>query len=273
MNTPEHIWKNQSIVYARINLKNKDLYIGSTENWNERFQAHTREAMKHFKGKCKGCGMHHAYKKQGGLHPSEWVMIPIRFSKGGDMLRDEIKRIYRYRSNLNKEIYGGKRRDNHNSRRNRNRGAKKSKSTGAGCEGQSEAGAVDTTYTLHEGEEFVSTSLVTLMGQLEQHWYGDKAVTWVRDSKTDTTNWKLLDFKHGQCEVEIEGERMRLRGAINKIKKSTEGEMKVTQWDLRSTTKATEALLVKLGNKKWKIGEFTDMSAAQHKSIWVGTWS
>ena len=37
MNTPEHIWKNQSIVYARINLKNKDLYIGSTENWNERF--------------------------------------------------------------------------------------------------------------------------------------------------------------------------------------------------------------------------------------------
>ena len=45
--------------------------------------------------------------------------------------------------------------------------------------------------------------------------------------------------------------------------------MKVTKWDLRSTTKATEALLVKLSNKKWKVGEFIAMSAAQHKSIWV----
>ena len=78
------------------------------------------------------------------------------------------------------------------------------------------------------------------MGQLEEHWYGDKAITWVRDTQTDGTNWKLLDFKHGQCEVEIEGEHMRLREAINKIKKSTEGEMKVTKWDLKNTTKARE---------------------------------
>ena len=168
--------------------------------------------------------MHHAYKQQGRLHPSEWVMIPIRFSKGADLLRDEIRRIYKYRSNLNKEIYGGKRRENHNSRRNRNKGIQKTKSGAARCGNKARAVTIDTTYTLNGDEGFISTSLVTLMGQLEQHWYGDKAVTWVRGNSTDGTNWKLLDFKHGQCEVEIEGERMRLREAINKIKKSTGGK-------------------------------------------------
>ena len=60
---PMGVWQNKPVVYARFNLENKDLYIGQTNNWGERFATHTREVMKHHKGLCKGCGMHHAYTK------------------------------------------------------------------------------------------------------------------------------------------------------------------------------------------------------------------
>ena len=104
---PVEVWQNKPVIYARFNLENKDLYIGQTTNWNERFEKHTREVMKHYKGLCKGCGMHHTYTKQAKIHPAQWMMIPIDFPTVLDLDRQEKQMIYRMRSNLNKEIYGG----------------------------------------------------------------------------------------------------------------------------------------------------------------------
>ena len=95
--------------FARFNLQNRDLYIGQTTDWDTRFKDHTREVMKHYTGKCKGCGMHFAYGKQAKLHPGDWVMLPVDFPPSLDLERKERQLIYQMKSNLNYEIYGGSR--------------------------------------------------------------------------------------------------------------------------------------------------------------------
>ena len=269
-NTPAAVWQNESLVYARLNLNNKEIYIGSTNNWGERFREHQRETMKHYKGACKGCGMHHAYKRQGKLHPAEWIMVPLQFSNKIDLLQNEKRQIYKHRSNLNSEIYGGKARDNHNARRSRMR--KRGKPSGAAQAMGGASTPAPTVYKLTSDDAFTSSSLTGLMSYLECYEYGkgkEGVISWERHRESDKTNWKLLDFKHGQCVVSWNGTEQTLREAMPEVKQSTNGQLTITNWNIKENTKATEKMLGKLACKRWKVQDYLTFTATQHKALWV----
>ena len=73
--------KGKFFVYARVNLRTNDLYIGETGNWTERFKQHFTAMHKHSQGAingCKRCREHGKYKKHVRyVAPHEWMMIPI----------------------------------------------------------------------------------------------------------------------------------------------------------------------------------------------------
>ena len=54
-------------------------------------------------------------------------------------------------------------------------------------------------YKFSNNEGFESNSLLTLFGALEKHWYDTGEIKWDRACNNGSTDWKLLDFKHGQC--------------------------------------------------------------------------
>ena len=272
---PYEVWANKPVVYARFNLVNQDLYIGQTIDWEARFRDHTREVMKHYKGACKGCGMHHAYTKQAKLHPGEWVMIPIDFPPTLDLNRREKQLIYQLRGNLNKEIYGGGKIDNAKTRRRarqRVRGNNKTSKGGAAVK-KGVVATVDTwgaVYKFSNNEGFESNSLLTLFGALEKHWYDTGEIKWDRACNNGSTDWKLLDFKHGQCTVKIEGGcgSCTLREAIPKLKRMKNGVMVIETWDIRENTKATEAMLGRMSNRRCNLKEIMKLSDVQVRSLW-----
>ena len=73
--------KGQFFVYARVNLRTNDLYIGETGNWTERFKQHFTAMHKHANGAINGCARcreHKKYKKHVRyIAPHEWMMVPI----------------------------------------------------------------------------------------------------------------------------------------------------------------------------------------------------
>ena len=278
MHQPHEVWANKPMIYARFNLSNDEVYIGQTTNWDDRFRAHTREVMKHFKNHCKGCGMHHAYTKQARLHPGEWVMIPINFPPTLDLGRREKQMIYGQQSKLNKEIYcrlEGKV-DNCKRRRRAYKRSGKQRQRVATIkfgEANTDEDAIDTwgaVYKCEQHGEFESNSLVTLFETLEKHWYREGWIAWNKKFKNGDTNWKLLDFKHGQCEVLIngEGESSTLQVALTKLKLMKEGRLKIIKWDIRESTKATEKMLEQLGAKRCNMKEFMKLGDSRLKSLW-----
>ena len=270
---PHEVWANKPVIYVRFNLKTRDMYIGQTTDWDTRFRDHTREVMKHHTGKCKGCGMHFAYSKQAQLHPGDWVMLPIDFPPVLDLSRREKQLIYQLRSSLNKEIYGGSKVDNAKSRgraRQRVRGTKSNNRPGATV--AKPAPPMDTwgaVYKLSDGARFESNSLLTLFGALEKHWYAEGVIHWNRNHNNGDTDWKLLDFKHGQCRVKIEGGgSSTLREAIPRLKVIKCGVMTIETWDIRESTKATEAMLARMSNRRCNLKSIMKLSDTQLRSLW-----
>ena len=135
---------------------------------------------------------------------------------------------------MNSEIYGGKTRDNHNARRSRMR--KRGKPSGAA---QAKGGAstpTPTVYKLTSDDAFTSNSLTDLMSYLECYEYGkgkEGVISWERHRESDKTNWKLLDFKHGQCVVSWNGTEQTLREAMPEVKQSTSGQLTITNWNIK----------------------------------------
>ena len=67
-------------VYARINTKNDDMYIGETENWERRQIQHTYMTFKHSrecKKPCTGCRDHKKYPKHKSANAHEWITVPL----------------------------------------------------------------------------------------------------------------------------------------------------------------------------------------------------
>ena len=67
-------------VYARLNLRTDDLYIGQTDNWQRRQMQHIYQTFRHStycKTQCRRCGEHHKYCKQRVVAPHQWITVPI----------------------------------------------------------------------------------------------------------------------------------------------------------------------------------------------------
>ena len=82
--TAEQAYAAPALVYARVNLRSPDMYIGYTENWKQRFGAHWRQTCKHSKMHpkgCKGCNEHLRYRKHRVANPEEWIMVPLSICK------------------------------------------------------------------------------------------------------------------------------------------------------------------------------------------------
>ena len=203
-------------------------------------------------------------------------MVPIDFPTVLDLNRKEKQMIYQMRSNLNKEIYGGHKLDNHQSRRRRER-RKRVRNIGPQANNTADQGSTinitqqESIYILQTQAEFASNSLTTLFSHLEKYWYEEGDIKWSRGSGMDNTDWKLLDFKHGQCKVVVKGEnerQMRLHEAMKLIKQSKEGALKIVKWDLRESTKATEEILGRLSNKRCNLKNFHTLTDRQMRALW-----
>ena len=98
-------------------------------------------------------------------------MVPLDFLAVLDIDKREKQMIYRMRSNLNKEIYGGHKLDNHKSRRRKERRQRAKKSGPKAPSTTNEITRQGPVYVLQPQPEFASNSLTTLFSHLEQYWY------------------------------------------------------------------------------------------------------
>ena len=92
-------------LYARVNLRSRDMYVGQTENFPVRFAQHLDGTLKHdvaCPNQCKRCVDHKRYSRPNGIFPHEWIMIPIGTSDTrGEILKMERWAIRKWRPNLN----------------------------------------------------------------------------------------------------------------------------------------------------------------------------
>ena len=98
-------WGDQYLVYARVNLKTRDMYVGETGNWEQRFEQHFMRTRSHARGAsnpCTGCAEHTRYKKHRAAAPTQWIMLPFAFCESkGAALRVETWARRRWRPNMN----------------------------------------------------------------------------------------------------------------------------------------------------------------------------
>jgi hypothetical protein len=87
-----YLKKGINIVYARMNLTNKDLYVGETENWEERSKQHAYQYFRHSsncENRCTNCDEHAKYIRAQKVPLVGWFMVPL--AKCGD--RMEAKKL------------------------------------------------------------------------------------------------------------------------------------------------------------------------------------
>ena len=94
------------VVYARINLKTRDMYVGETSQWHMRVKAHFMNTLRHSKAAprcCQRCDEHQKYKIQGRIGPCAWIMIPIGLCENKvEGRRLERWAIRKWRPNINR---------------------------------------------------------------------------------------------------------------------------------------------------------------------------
>ena len=91
---------------SKVQLRNKDFYIGRTNDLARRHKEHTIQVLAHAKGKCKlhPCPACDSYKRQARLAASEWLMAPLHFCMGlGEAKSMERRLIKNFNPNLNWE--------------------------------------------------------------------------------------------------------------------------------------------------------------------------
>ena len=68
------------VVYARFNMRTQHLYVGETEDYQQRVQRHAYATFRHGTGctkACRGCSEHLKYRRHRVAATHEWVVVPI----------------------------------------------------------------------------------------------------------------------------------------------------------------------------------------------------
>ena len=275
MTKPRTVWGNTPVIYARINLINSEVYIGKTTSFNTRFQCHTRKVLKHYTGKCKKCGDHHSYTRQGLIHPGEWVMMPLAFTNILSLDQCEKFYITKMQSKLNKEIWGKGRRWNHVHRRQEERPKAKGRRRRP-----RQAAAIHNNITVEKTQYMVaqegticSQSLNTVIQEASKIYLKQYNVTFTRHKDTDTTDWTLLKWKYGMITIQMgeTGEVGKLHEMVGTLKQQTIGGFEIMDWDTEGkaiTTNSIENLLKMMSKKKCQLKKFYNMSADHHVKLW-----
>jgi hypothetical protein len=72
--------KGTNVLYVRMNLYTKDIYVGETEDWEARGKQHAymyNRHSGHCANKCTNCEEHAKYMKQQKVKLSEWITMPL----------------------------------------------------------------------------------------------------------------------------------------------------------------------------------------------------
>ena len=72
-------WRKYNVVYARFSARNPYVYIGSTSDYIQRSEQHTRETHYHHIKHAHNCGQQHTYDIMGRNGANEWHMVPVAF--------------------------------------------------------------------------------------------------------------------------------------------------------------------------------------------------
>ena len=92
--SPEALQCGKNVVYVRVNLSNNDMYVGETEDFEQRVETHYMRTLAHMVSdrRCKGCSEHAKYNKHGSVHASGWLMVPVRMcaSRGEALLLERL---------------------------------------------------------------------------------------------------------------------------------------------------------------------------------------
>ena len=101
----EPLHTTQHMLYARVNLKTRDMYIGETESWLRRQLQHTYNTYRHNSrctNPCGGCGDHKKYQKHQRVQPHEWITVPLMVAPNREVAkRLETLLRQRMKPNLN----------------------------------------------------------------------------------------------------------------------------------------------------------------------------
>ena len=93
------------VIYVRFNLATHDLYVGETDDWENRVKRHFSAVCRHSMEcprQCIGCDEHLKYMKHQVVEPHRWVMIPILACESKlEALKLEKRLIRRWKPSLN----------------------------------------------------------------------------------------------------------------------------------------------------------------------------
>ena len=197
----------KEVVYARLNTRTNDLYIGRTNNWDRRQREHLYLTFTHSSrcsNRCKGCAEHAKYSKHRRAEPHEWITVPIAVcAEYVDARRLEIMLYKRWGASLNtverpfwlvKENYCQDIRKRHaGTRRPPWRRPERTEPYVPGT------GTLLTQYSV-EGEDQPRFDLRTVL----QAYEGKEILIRVRPGYKDITRWREVRFLYGASYLKIQ---------------------------------------------------------------------